>query len=164
MAITMLMRAYFAQLLHQAMADNPRIWILTGDLGYKMWDQIRADFPERYLNVGAAEQNMVGVATGLALQGQIPFVYSITPFLLYRPFETIRNYLEHEKIPVKLIGAGRDKEYGANGFSHWATEDKKVLALFPHISAHWPTFNEELAKILQRTLTQSKPFYINLKR
>jgi len=96
------MRGWFAYELYKQMARDERIWLVVGDLGYKAFDYIKRDFPDRFLNCGAAEQAMMGIATGLALNGKIPFVYSITAFLLYRPFETIRNYVNHEKIPVKL--------------------------------------------------------------
>ena len=91
------MRGWFAYYLHKQMSKNNKIWIITGDLGYKMWDQIRIDFPDRFINTGAAEQAMMGIACGLALEGKIPIVYSISTFLLYRPFETIRNYINQEK-------------------------------------------------------------------
>src|SRR3989344_3555766 len=118
-------RAAFAASLHSQMLKNKNIWVVTGDLGYGMWDRIRDDFPDRYLNVGASEQAMMGIAIGLALEGKIPFTYSITTFLLYRPFETIRNYINYEKIPVKLVGAGRDKNYLHDGISHWPLEEKE---------------------------------------
>src|SRR3989304_5093505 len=101
------MRRCFVDVLHTKMAVNNDIWVVTGDLGYKMWDEIRRDYNNRFINVGSAEQVMVGVGIGLALEGKIPFVYSITPFLLYRPFETIRNYVNREEVPVKLVGSGR---------------------------------------------------------
>ena len=81
------MRRLFADTLYEQMKTNDRIWLLTADLGYKLWDQIRDDFPDRYLNVGAAEQAMLDIACGLALEGKIPFCYSITTFLIYRPFD-----------------------------------------------------------------------------
>ncbi|MDE2590931.1 MAG: hypothetical protein KGL95_14845, partial [Patescibacteria group bacterium] len=102
------MRARFAHELHKQMKKNPEIFVVTSDLGYKMWDSVRKDFPDRFINVGAAEQAMIGIGIGLSLAGKIPFIYSITSFLLYRPFETIRNYIHHEKIPVRLVGSGRD--------------------------------------------------------
>ena len=122
------MRKEFASFLHDEMSYNEKIILLTGDLGYGLWDRIKIDYPDRFYNVMSSEQLMVGAATGLAMEGLIPLVYSITPFVLYRPFELLRNYLNHERIPVKLIGGGRDKDYGYLGFSHWAEEDIKILS------------------------------------
>lgn len=158
------MRPYLAQLLHAEMKKNSAIWVVSGDLGYGMWDQIRSDYPARFINVGAAEQAMVGISVGLALEGKIPFVYSITPFLLYRPFETIRNYLHHEQIPVKLLGSGRDREYHNEGFSHWAEEDRDIMHILGGIESHWPADNGELEHVFQRSVSVAKPFYINLKK
>lgn len=100
------MRKQFSQRLHEEMSINKDIFVLTGDLGYGLWDRIKIDYPNRFYNVGSSEQLMIGMASGLAMDGKIPVVYSITPFLLYRPFEFIRNYVNHEKLPVKLIGGG----------------------------------------------------------
>ena len=83
------MRKEFAKILHQEMSANEDIVVLTGDLGYGLWDKIRIDYPDRFWNVGSSEQLMMGMASGMAMDGKIPFVYSITPFLLYRPFEFI---------------------------------------------------------------------------
>jgi transketolase len=160
----MQMRAYFSQLLHQAMQDNPNIWLLTGDLGYGVHDRIKADFPERFVNTGAAEQALVGVGVGLALEGKIPFIYSITPFLLYRPFETIRNYAHYEKIPVKLIGSGRNQDYHNEGFSHWANEDRDVMQILSNIQSQWPDTNDDLDRIFPQMLNDEQPWYVNLKR
>jgi transketolase len=158
------MRRRFADILHEKMRENAKIWVVTGDLGYKMWDNIRSDYPERFVNVGAAEQAMVGVGIGLALEGKIPFLYSITTFLLYRPFETIRNYINREMIPVKLIGAGRNKDYAHDGFSHWSEEDKEVMRIFANIRARWPETNEELPGLVQEMIQNNMPYYLNLKR
>jgi transketolase len=96
------------------------------------------------------------------LEGKIPVVYSITPFVLYRPFEWIRNYLNHECTPVKLVGGGRDKDYGYLGFSHWGEEDIKVMSIFKNIQLIKPkTIN---SKTLKTFLYSEKPTYINLKR
>ncbi len=158
------MRASFAREIHKHMKTNKNIWVLVNDLGYKMWDQIRLDYPSRFINVGAAEQSMIGIATGLALSGKIPIVYSITTFLLYRPFETIRNYLNHEKIPVKLIGSGRNKEYFDLGISHWAEEDKEVMKIFKNIKSHWPKESDEIPSLVRKMIKDKNPWYINLKR
>lgn len=158
------MRSIFAQEIHKRMFKNDKIWVLVNDLGYKMWDKVRQDFPDRFLNVGAAEQTLIGVGVGLALNGKIPIVYSITSFLLYRPFETIRNYVNHEKIALKLIGAGRNKDYLHDGISHWAEEDRKIMNIFKNIHARWPNKIEEIPSLVNNMLKSQKPWYINLRR
>lgn len=158
------MRREFASELHKHMKKNNSIVVLTGDLGYGMFDKIRTDFPERFLNTGAAEQAMMGIACGLAIEGKIPVVYSITPFLLYRPFETLRTYVNHEQISVKMIGSGRDKDYAHDGFSHYAGDDKRFLRELTKIQAYWPEHKEDIGELLENTLYNGKPVYINLSR
>ena len=156
------MRKEFAKYLHDEMSYNESIVLLTGDLGYGLWDQIKIDYPDRFINFLSSEQLMMGAAVGMALEGKIPVVYSITPFVLYRPFEWIRNYLDHELIPVKLVGGGRDKDYGYLGFSHWAEEDVDVLSNFKHIKKFKP---ETLTSdIFQSFLYNDCPSYLNLIR
>ncbi len=158
------MRGWFAYELYQHMLKDKSIWLVTGDLGYKLFDRIRADFPDRFINVGAAEQTMIGVGVGLALEGKKPFVYSITPFLLYRPFETIRNYIHHEKIPVRLVGSGRNTDYIHDGFSHWAKEDKKIMKILNNIESMWPKQKKEIPQIVASMVKEDAPWYINLKK
>lgn len=157
-------RGWFAYELHQQMSKNKKIFLLTGDLGYGMFNAIRDDFPDRFVNVGAAEQSLVGLGVGLAMSGKIPFCYSITPFLLYRPFETIRNYINGENIPVKLIGGGRDRDYEIDGFSHNAEDDRRVIELFTHIISFWPETKEEVPDLVKSAIKYKDPFYINLRR
>jgi transketolase len=161
---TIKMRAYFADCIHKEMKKNKNIYVVVNDLGYKMWDKIRKDFPDRFINVGAAEQTLMGVGIGLALSNKIPIVYSITTFLLYRPFETIRNYIHHEKIPVKLIGAGRNKDYIHDGISHWPEEDRKVMKVLSNIESYWPDDIKEIPGLVSKILKNNKPYYINLPR
>jgi len=156
------MRKEFASFLHDEMSYNEKIILLTGDLGYGLWDRIKIDYPDRFYNVMSSEQLMVGAATGLAMEGLIPLVYSITPFVLYRPFELLRNYLNHEQIPVKLIGGGRDKDYGYLGFSHWAEEDIKVLSTLENIQLFKP--KNPTKKLYQEFLYNEQPSYLNLSR
>lgn len=156
-------KTFFAE-LHNRMGENRDVVALTGDLGYIGFDKIRNDFPDRFINCGASEQAMMGMAAGLALSGKIPVVYSITTFLLYRPFETIRNYINQEKIPVILIGSGRDKDYLHDGFSHWSEEDREVMRIFKNIQPYWPQAKEEIPQLLADVLSSGKPSYINLKR
>lgn len=159
----MSVRKVFVRLLHEAMRENEDIVFIIGDLGYGHFDAIREEFPDRVFNPGAAEQLMLGMACGLALEGKIPVCYSMTPFILYRPFEVIRTYIDHEKIPVILAAAGRGKDYGAAGFSHWATDDKLHLSGFNNIDKYWPN-EQELEAIFKSLLESKKPCYVNLKR
>tara|TARA_B100000989_G_C19532158_1_gene470697 strand:- start:7020 stop:7496 length:477 start_codon:yes stop_codon:yes gene_type:complete len=158
------MRRDFAERLHSEMGQNKDIYLLTGDLGYGLWDRIRIDYQDRFFNVGSSEQLMLGMASGLAMEGKIPVVYSITPFVIYRPFEFIRNYVDHEKLPVKLIGGGRDRDYGYLGFSHWAEEDRDIMGNFKNIKMLHPQDTEHLDKDFHFIMDRETPVYMNLKR
>tara|TARA_X000000368_G_scaffold399904_1_gene371314 strand:+ start:2193 stop:2648 length:456 start_codon:yes stop_codon:yes gene_type:complete len=149
-------------LLINEMNKNEKIFLLTGDLGFGLFDDIRKDFPNRFINVGSCEQLMIGLAVGLSYEGWIPLCYSITPFLLYRPFEFIRNYLNHELANVKLVGGGRDKDYKNLGFSHWAEDDVKIMSSLENIEIYKPeTMSTE---IFNDFIYNNKPSYINLIR
>lgn len=145
------------------MEINKEIWLLTGGVGYHVLDKICKDFPDRAIDCEASEQAMVDVAVGLALSGKIPFVYAITPHL-YRAFEGIRNYLNHEKIPVKLVGVGRDQDYGKLGFSHWAEDDVYIFEGFSYIEKEWPETKEDIPNVVQRMVKENLPFYLNIRR
>jgi len=157
-------RKLFAKLLFDKMATNKDIYLITGDLGYGLWDNIKNTYPDRFYNVGSSEMAMMGIGIGLAMEGKIPYVYSITPFAIYRPFEMIRNYLDHENIPVNIIGGGRNKDYGYLGFSHWAEDDGEIMLAFDNVVCFWPDNDSELEKAFEYSLTKEKATYINLKR
>ena len=157
-------RKLFAKLLFDEMAINEDVYLITGDLGYGLWDQIKDTYPDKFYNVGSSEMAMMGMGVGLAMEGKIPYVYSITPFAIYRPFEMIRNYLDHEKIPVNIIGGGRDQDYGYLGFSHWSEDDKKFMTQFNNIANAWPENEDHLQKCMDYCLEKVGPVYINLKR
>lgn len=157
-------RGYFAGYLYNAMCENKHIWCLTGDLGYKVLDNIRRDFPERFLNCGASEQAMLDISCGLATEGNIPFVYSITPFLIYRPFETLRTYINHEKLNVKLIGSGRDRDYEHDGISHYADDVSEIVGTLPNILQFYPTEKEQVEIILETMCETKLPCFLSLQR
>lgn len=114
------------------------------------------------MNIGASEQVLVGVGVGLAEMGYIPICYSITPFLLYRPFEMIRNYVNHENIPVKLVGSGRDKDYSHDGFTHWAEDDIDIMKELKNIQLYKPA--ELTDELFEEFITSKSPAYLNLSR
>lgn len=166
------MRGWFAYELYQHMKKNKDIILITGDLGYGMFDSIRDEVPEQFINTGAAEQAMMGIACGLAIEGKIPFVYSITNFLLYRPFETIRTYVNHEKLNVKLIGSGRNKDYKHDGISHWSDDAWKLFdpteqgegAILDNIRALWPDTKEEIPDLVTNLIETKDPCFLSLRR
>ena len=158
------MRKQFAELVYDEMTRNNEIYVVTGDLGYGLWDKVRDSFPGRFFNVGSSEMAMMGMAIGLAMEGKIPFVYSISPFAIYRPFEMIRNYLSHENIPVNIIGGGRDRDYGYLGFSHWADDDKKIMTRLENLKVLHPTNEESMTILFRDMINNPSPTYMNLKK
>lgn len=157
-------RGEFGFALYKAMAKNPDIYLILPDLGYKIFDSHIEDFPGRVIVIGAQEQGGMGLCVGLALKGKIPFMWSVTNFVLYRPFEWVRNYLNHESIPVKLIGSGRDKDYSVDGFTHESEDAKYVLGNFPNIVQFWPMENTEIEGMVKEMVKNKKPSFISLKR
>ncbi len=156
------MRKKFSQLLEMEMEKNDDIYVVLGDVGYGVFDKLREKYPHRVINAGSSEQLMIGMASGMALEGKIPVVYSITPFILFRPFEFIRNLVNHEKIPIKIVGSGRDDDYGTMGFTHFATDDEIISKAFKNVETIKPETNEDID--LQYFLYSEKPIYLNLKR
>ena len=158
------MRKEFAKLLLERMKQDSDIYLVTADLGYGLWDEIRDNLPERFFNVGSSEMVALGACVGMAMEGKKPFFYSITPFALYRPFEIIRNYIDYENIDVTIVGGGRDKDYGYLGFSHWGTDDRKIMSCFSNIKALHPENKEELVSNFNDIFNIKGPTYINLKK
>ncbi len=157
-------RGWFADALHDEMKLNENVWCLTGDLGYGMLDNIRDDYPSRFVNVGASEQLLVGAGVGLALSGKIAFCYSITTFLIYRAFEWHRNYLHHGNIPVILVGSGLDDDYKHDGISHQPYEVREVLRTLPNIRQFYPATKEVVPDLVNMVISAQKPSFICLRR
>lgn len=146
------------------MQEYNNLYILTADLGYKFFDDIARDFPDRFFNVGASEQLLLGAAVGLTQENKIPICYSITPFLLYGGGPFIRNYLNYENKPVKLLGGGRDKDYSHDGFSHDASDHLEFVNLFPNIVKFIPNSSQDLPIMLKEFIENGRPSYMNLRR
>ena len=157
------MRKIFASYLLEEMKKNEKIVIITADIGYGVLDEIRKQFSERFFNVGSSEALMIGMAIGFCYEGYVPICYTITPFLLYRPFDMIRNYVNYEVLNIKLVGSGRDKDYSKDGFSHWCEDDVDILTnSFPNIKLYKPLeFTKEL---FLEVINNTCPCYLNLKR
>src|SRR3954468_13141161 len=128
------MRRAFAETLADLANDDSRLVLLSADLGFMALEPFIDRFPGRFFNVGVAEQNMMGIATGLAEAGFIPFVYSIVTFAVLRPFEFIRNGPILHQLPVRIVGIGGGVEYGAAGVTHHGLEDIGVMRTQPDVT------------------------------
>lgn len=158
------MRKIFVEFLLDKMKEDKNTILLSGDLGYGLFDSIREKYPDQFYNFGSSELTMVTAACGMVLEGKKVYCYSITPFILWRPFESIRNYLDKESIPVKLIGGGRNRDYGYLGFSHWGDDDLKFMNNFENIISEKCQSDEELLQILEKAHVSQNAYYINLKK
>lgn len=156
------MRTAFIRTLCEIANKNGRIWLLCGDLGFSVLEPFIESFPDRFINAGVAEQNMAGVATGLAMSGKIVFIYSIANFPVMRCFEQIRNDICYHKANVKIVSVGGGMSYGSAGYSHHAVEDMGVMRLLPNMTVVAPADPVE-TKLATRSLIEHEgPCYLRL--
>lgn len=156
------MRNAFIETLMDLADQDPRVLLLTGDLGYKVMEPFMEKFPDRFFNAGVAEQNMVGLATGLAEAGFIPFVYSIAPFAALRPYEFIRNGPVHHQLPVRIVGVGGGFGYGPNGISHFGLEDVGAMRLLPGLGIIAPADYAQAKNAFLATWNLPGPVYYRI--
>jgi len=156
------LRTAFIQTLCDEAERDDRIWLLTGDLGYSVLESFADRFPSRYLNIGVAEQNMTGVAAGLALSGKIVLTYSIANFPIMRCLEQIRNDVCYHNLNVKIIAVGGGLEYGAAGYTHHAIEDLAVMRAMPNMTVIAPGDPVEARLATQAVVKQQGPCYLRL--
>ncbi len=158
------MRDTFVRALMAIARRDKRVMLLTGDLGFGVLTPFAEAFPEQFLNVGVAEQNMTGVATGLALEGRIVFTYSIGNFPTLRCLEQIRNDVCYHNANVKIVCIGGGFCYGALGISHHATEDLAIMRVLPQMQVMAPGDPAETHLITQIAYEASGPCYLRLGR
>ena len=156
------MRNIFIEGLITKAKKNKNIILITGDLGYKYFDKFNDLFPNRFINAGIAENNMVNLASGLALMGKEVYVYSIIPFLTFRSLEQIRNNICNLNLNVKIIGSGGGFSYGNQGISHNPIEDIAVMRALPNIRIYNPGFEDEGKITLKHLFNNKKPAYVRL--
>lgn len=156
------MRNSFVDALVQMAQNDPRLVLLTADLGYTVLEPFAERFPQRFYNVGISEQNMVGMATGLAEAGFIPYVYSIASFMALRPYEFIRLGPAHHRLPVRIVGVGGGFDYGHNGISHYALEDLGIMRMLPEIAVVAPSDCRQAHAAVLATRDFPGPVYYRL--
>lgn len=156
------MRTTFIKTLIKLASKDDRIIVITPDLGFSVLEDFEEKFPNRFFNVGIAEANAVGIASGLALSGKIVYVYSIIPFVTMRPFEQIRNDCAYMNTNVRLVGVGAGLSYGAQGATHHSIEDVAIMRALPNMTVLTPSDPYEVEELTYRSLHHSGPIYIRL--
>jgi len=155
-------RSEFIRSLVALAERDPRVVLLTGDLGFTVVEDFAERFPQRFVNVGVAEQNMLGVATGLAEAGFVPFVYSIATFATMRPYEFIRNGPLLHGLPVRVVGVGGGLDYGNNGITHYALEDVALMRVQPKMMVVAPADPDQARTAVAATADVRGPIYFRV--
>jgi transketolase len=158
------MRKAFIKALTEEAAKDKRIWLLTGDMGFSVFEDFAARYPDRFLNAGVAEANMTGVAAGLALSRLMPFTYSITPFVTMRCYEQLRIDVCYQNQNVRVIGGGGGLCYGSAGGTHHSLEDISLMRSLPNMTVVCPGDPHEVTAAVRYSLGHSGPLYIRLGR
>jgi transketolase len=156
------MRNLFLDLLYSEMEKNDKIYFLTADMGINLVEKFEKTFPKRYLNVGIAEQNLIGVAAGLAESGLKPFVYTISNFLTQRCFEQIRNDVVLHDLPITMVGTSTGFDNAPLGPTHHMLDDWGSIASLPKIRIGCPFDSDSVKRIFTATINNPKPSYIRI--
>ena len=156
------MRNIFIKKLVKEASRNKKIILIVGDLGYGIIEPFKKKFPNRFFNAGVAEQNMAGLAAGLALKGFHVFIYSIANFPTFRCAEQIRNDIDYHKLAVTIVSVGSGLGYGNLGYSHHAIQDYALLRSFPNTIIASPSNNEEVEGSMDYILKKPQPSYLRL--
>lgn len=156
------MRNAFINTVLDACAQREDIFIISGDAGLGVFDDFKERYPQRFLNLGVAEQNMTGFAAGLAMTGFKVVVYNIIPFILYRCYEQVRNDICYQELPVVLVGIGSGVTYAPMGMSHYAVEDIGIASTLPNLQVLSPCDPVEARCAANHALAASQPVYVRL--
>jgi transketolase len=156
------MRNAFAEEITRLGADDPRVVLLSGDIGNKLFDRFREKAPDRFLNCGVAEANMMGVAAGMALSGLRPVVYTIAPFTTTRCYEQVRVDVCYHRVPVVIVGTGAGLSYAELGPTHHSCEDLAIMRVLPEMTVFAPCDAIELRLGLRAALAHDGPVYMRI--
>jgi transketolase len=158
------MREVFFKELFKLAKKNKKIMLLSADIGAQCHDDFRKKLKNQYINTGVAEQNMIGVAAGLAMAGKIVYVYSITPFVTMRCYEQIRVDLCGMNLPVAIVSIGAGLDYSTLGFTHHGTEDLTLMKALPGMAVYSPCDNTMAKMLVNETYKGKTPQYVRLDR
>ncbi len=154
------MRRTFGKIISELAEKDEKIYVLVGDIGYRVFDEFREKHPDRFINMGICEQSIIGVSAGMALEGLKPWVYTITPFLIERPFEQIKLDIDQQNVNVKLVGFA---DYPTLGLTHSEIDGKTLMGLFNNIISFFPNNGNETKKMTFTAYEKTGPAFISLK-
>ncbi len=154
------MRRVFGEIINEIANKDKKVILIVGDIGYGIFDKFRKNHSKRFFNLGICEQSIIGFASGMALQGLKPWVYTITPFLIERPFEQIKLDIDQQKSNVKLVGFA---DYPTLGPTHSELNAKKMMSLFKNIKSYFPKDSKQTKQIVNKCYKILGPTFISLK-
>ena len=156
------MRNAFVDRVIEDVKKNSDLFIITGDAGLGVFDKFKNEYPDNFLNMGVAEQNATSFAAGMAISGYKVYLYNIIPFLLYRPYEQVRNDICYQDLPVTLVGIGSGITYAPQGMTHYAIEDVAIARTIPNLIVISPIDPIEAELAAEYSLVSKKPVYVRL--
>ncbi len=154
------MRRRFGRVINELAKNDDKIVLIVGDIGYGVFDEFRTEHPKRFFNLGICEQSIMSVSSGMALEGLKPWVYTITPFLIERPFEQIKLDIDQQNVNVNLVGFA---DYPTLGPSHAELDGKKLMKLFKNIKSFFPKNSDETKTAIYQSYRKDGPTFISLK-
>ena len=154
------MRRRFGKLITELANKDEKIYLVVGDIGFRVFDDFREQHPERFINMGICEQSIISVSAGMALEGLKPWVYTITPFLIERPFEQVKLDIDQQNVNVKLVGYA---DYPTLGPTHTELNGKKLMQLFNNITSFFPKDGDETQIMINQAYNKNGPAFISLK-
>ena len=154
------MRRRFGKLISELAIKDQKIVLLVGDIGYGIFDDFRKQHPKRFFNLGICEQSLLGTAAGMSLEGLKPWVYTITPFLIERPFEQLKLDIDQQNVNVKLVGFA---DYPKLGPTHSENNAEKIMELFKNIKPFFPKNSQETENAVLECHKNIGPNFISLK-
>ena len=154
------MRRRFGKLIDELAKKDDKVVLLVGDIGFGIFDDFKKNHKKKFFNMGICEQSIIGAAAGMALEGLKPWVYTITPFLIERPFEQIKLDIDQQNVNVNLVGFA---DYPTLGPTHSELNAKKLMKLFKNIKSYFPKDSAETKKFIYQSYNNKGPNFISLK-
>jgi len=154
------MRRRFGDIITRLADKDDKIIVIVADIGYRVFDEFREKYPDRFINMGICEQSIIGAASGMALEGLKPWVYTITPFLIERPFEQVKLDIDQQNVNVNLVGFA---DYPSLGPTHAELDAKEITKLFKNIKSFFPKDGDETEKNIIQAYETKSPAFISLK-